>query len=120
MKYIIETNITGDTFGAFVPGRDCRNVGIEEMKGYYYWPGDVWYVFMQLAEHMFPTALTFNNNKKLITASFTDNDGNSLSFRCISEEEAAASGKQKFIHDKWIEQLRADKKAGKNWLTYNR
>ena len=121
MKYIIETNMTDDTFGAFIPGLECRNVGIDEMKDYYYWPGDVRYMFMTLADHVLPESMVFNYGVHHITATLTCGSGDHwLRFTRISDAEAKTSGKREFNHMKWIDQLRADKKANKNYRSYNK
>lgn len=121
MKYIIETNMTDDTFGAFVPGRECRNVGIDEMKGYYYWPGDVRYMLLTLAEHVLPESMVFNYGQYHITATLTCGSGDHwLRFTRISDTEAKTSGKREFDFMKWIDQLCADKKANKNYRNYNK
>ena len=121
MKYIIETNMTDDTFGAFIPGLECRNVGIDEMKGYYYWPGDVRGVFMILCNHVLPKTLTFCSGYEdaYIVATFSDTE-HWLRFKHISDAEAKTSGLKEFNHMKWIDQLREDLKHNKNYRNYNK
>ena len=116
-KYIIETNLTGDDFGAFVPGRECRNVGIDELKNYYYWSGDVCGLFLQLCDHISPTIFSFQRESTIIAALCCGNGW--LRFKQITEQEAKESGLKEFNLGKWIDQLREDKKQNKNWKTYN-
>jgi len=114
-KYIIETNLVDDVFGRFVPGKECRNVGIDEMKGYYYWPGDVFSVFMMICNHVIPGAICYSGDDDRICAMMqTKYDDYYLRFKRISDVEAKASGRKEFNHMKWIEQLREDLKRYNN------
>ena len=113
--------MTDDSFGAFVPGKDCRNVGIDEMKGYYYWPGEVYYIFLELCNHVMPDLICYNANDTKIIAVMEDrNDDYWLRFKRITDAQAKASGLRQFDHTKWIEQLRDDKKNNKNFRDYNK
>ena len=119
-KYIIETILTdgnGD-FGAFVPGRECRNVGIDELKKYYYCPDDVQDLFLQLCRHISPRVFSFCQSESMIIAAISDGK-DWLRFTQISEQEAKESGLKEFNDSEWFDQLREDKKQGKNWRTYN-
>ena len=120
-KYIIETNMTDDSFGAFIPAPGCRNVGIDEMKGYHYWPGDVFYVFMKICNHVLPKTLTYCSGYEdaYITATLSD-DEHWLRFKRISDEEAKTGGLKEFDSFKWIVQLQKDLKQNKNYKNYNK
>lgn len=113
--------MTDDSFGAFIPGNGCRNVGIDEMKGYYYWPSDVRWVFMTICDHVLPRMLTYcdsypNSDILAMLSGYED----WLRFKRISDEEAKASGLKEFNHMQWIDRLREDKKQGKNYRNYNK
>ncbi len=121
-KYVIETNMDDDYFGAFIPGQECRNVGIDEMKGYCYWPCDVFYMFMTICDHVLPSTLTYNKGEfgTICAMLYCDGGNHWLRFKRIYDSEAKASGLKEFNHSEWIDRLRKDKKNGKNYRSYNK
>ena len=116
-KYIISHNLDKDGFGAYIPGLQCRNVTLQELAAYYYWPGDVRGFFIDMCSHGLPDTITFKAKGTNITATMTWHDGKEwLSFRPVSEECAKQEGKIEMNHSDWIDNLRRDLKNGARTL----
>ena len=116
-KYIISHNLDKDGFGAYIPGRECRNVTLPELSAYYYWPGDVRDFFLDMCSHALPDTITFKAKGIKIEATMTWRNGKEwLSFRPVSEEFAKQEGKIEMNHSDWIDLLRLERKNGTRTL----
>lgn len=111
MKYKIQTNYDDNSFGYYVPGIECRRVGIDEMKGYYFWPGDVIHIFMDFAHHCCPTHMFFEENGYggNITANIVAGRYY-IEFVAISEERAEELGLKEYRDNEFFDMLREDYK----------
>lgn len=117
VKYLISTNLDQYGFGAYKPGRDCRNVTLHELMAYYYWPGDVRNFFLEMCQHALPDAITFKQKGTKITATMEWKGGKEwITFCPVSEEYAIQQGKIEMRDLEWIDHLRQDRKQGTRTL----